>query len=155
MAKGDLIRQYLSDDQLRRIDAGVGAQEKNTSGELRVVIREKRDWIAKLLRLSIRRLAVEEFHRLRMHKTRDRTGVILFILLEDRQFYIYGDLGIHRQIGQPAWDVIAGDISRIAIEENLFAAIQHGLVRAGELLARNFPIKPDDVNELPNEVVIR
>lgn len=155
MAKGDLIKQFLDSEQLERIARAVGEGEKETSGEIRVVLREHRDWIARLLRLSIRRLAVEEFHRLGMHKTRERTGVILYFLLEDRSFYIYGDKGIHAAVGQPIWDGVVEEISRQAKESNLCDGILHGLNRIGALLQEKFPIRPDDVNELPNQVEIR
>jgi uncharacterized membrane protein len=155
MAKGELIRQFLNEDQLAAIARKVGECEKTTSGEIRVVIREKRDWIARALRLSIRRLAVEEFYRLRMHRTRERTGVIVYFLLEARQFYIYGDKGIHRTLGQERWDAIVAEISSTAKEKDLCEGILCGLDRIGALLTEHFPIRPDDVNELPNEVELR
>ncbi len=155
MAKGDLIRQFLDEEQLARIGRKVGECEKSTSGEIRVVIRETKDWVAKLLRLSLRRLVVEEFYRLRMQKTRERTGVILYFLLEDRQFYIYGDKGIHAAVGQETWDRVAGEVAAAAREQNLCEGILLGLERIGAILAERFPIRPDDVNELPNEVELR
>lgn len=155
MAKGDLIRQFLDEEQLARIGRKVGECEKATSGEIRVVIREKKDWVARLLRLSLRRLVVEEFYRLRMHKTRERTGVILYFLLEDRQFYIYGDKGIHAAVGQETWDRVAGEVAAAAREQNLCEGVLLGLGQIGAILAERFPIRPDDVDELPNEVELR
>jgi uncharacterized membrane protein len=155
MAKGDLIKQFLDEEQLARIGRAVGECEKATSGEVRVVIREKKDWVARLLRLSLRRLVVEEFHRLWMHKTRERTGVILYFLLEDRQFYIYGDKGIHAVVGQETWDRVVAEVAGAAKEQNLCEGILLGLERIGAILAGSFPIKPGDVNELPNEVELR
>jgi len=155
MAKGDLVKQFLTEEELKLISEKIGQIEKKTSGEVRVVIREHKDWIAKLVRLSIRRMAVEEFYRLKMHKTRDRTGVILYFLLEDRQFYIYGDRGIHDKLGQGMWDGLCNEMSKIAKEKSLYDAIIYGLEKIGAKLAEHFPVKPDDVNELPNDVAIR
>lgn len=155
MAKGDLIRQYLSEEDLRLIGEFINQAETATSGEIRVVVREKRDWFTRLFRYPVRRLALEEFHRLQMHRTRDRTGVIFFFLLEDRHFYIYGDRGIHQCIGQETWDTLTAEVGAIARQQNLGTAIRHGLQRMGNLLAAHFPVKPDDVNELSNEVEIR
>jgi uncharacterized membrane protein len=155
MARGDLKRRYLSDEQLARIAAGVAACERGTAGEVRVIVRDRRDWLARLLRFSVRRLALEEFRRLRMHQTRDRTGVILLLLLEDRQFYIYGDKGIHDRVGQSAWDRLSEEMGGIAGREGLYAAVAHGLEQIGALLRQHFPRRPGDVNELSDEVALR
>lgn len=154
MKKGDLIRQFLSEEQLSGIAAQVGEAERGTSGEVRVVIREKPDLVAGLLRLSLRKLAIEEFYRLRMQRTQDRTGVILFFLLSRRQFYIYGDRGIDSRVGQGVWDGIAAEMSRKA-KEGMAAAIGYGLSRVGEELRKHFPAGDDDRDELPNDVEIR
>lgn len=149
------VRQFFTDDQLEAIATRIGEIETRTAGEIRVVMRHRRDWFARLLHLPIRILAIEEFRRLGMQKTRDRTGVIMFFLLADRRFYIYGDRGLHRKVGQETWDRLVGEMSEQAKTAGLFDAVIYGLGQIGELLNRHFPIKPDDVNELPNDVVIR
>ena len=103
---------------------------------------------------SIHQLAVEEFHKLKMNNTRDKTGVLFFLLLEDKQFFILGDQGIHEKIGDLDWAKLRDEIQKHFQDGNFPAGIIWGIERAGKILTEHFPIKDDDTDELSNEVVI-
>ena len=145
-------KKLFSEKDLKIIADTIGEVESSTSGEVRVSIRQKRRWGEK--KLSIEQLARMEFHNLGMTQTRDRTGVLIFLLLQERQFYILADEGIHTKVEEGTWQNIANEISTQFAQQHFFEGIIKGIRSVGEVLAKNFPRKSDDKNELPNSVTI-
>jgi len=131
-----------------RIERAIAAAELRTSGELRVVIHGSKtdDPLA---------AATEEFARLGMHRTRDRSAILLLVAPRSRTFACYGDIAIHEKCGPQFWqelaDTLSADFRREAFTDGIVAA----LAKAGELLATHFPRHPDDRNELPDHVIER
>ncbi len=137
---------FLTPEERAAVEDAIAAAEGTTSGEIRVVISRS----AKGDPLEAARRA---FARLGMQETRERNGVLIYLATADRKFAIYGDEGIHRIIGQEGWerirDGMAERFARGAFGEGLVYAVRE----VGKVLARHFPWRPDDVNELPDEVV--
>ena len=96
--KEQLIYNFFDDDEFLRISNKIKETEKKTAGEISVSIKEKRSFTQK--KKTLRQLAEDEFHRLGITKTRDSTGVLFFLVLEDRQFYILADKGINEKVSQ-------------------------------------------------------
>lgn len=139
------MKKFLAQLNTARIERAIADAEKLTSGELRVVFHPGNVDDAPTL-------ARTEFARLGMTATRERNAVLILVAPDARQFAIFGDEGVHAKCGIAFWQSVA-----TAMEEK-FRAGQHtdavieGVTRAGELLAREFPHRPDDRNELPNSV---
>ena len=141
------LRAHLSEDDLDQIAAAIGEAERETSGELRVHI------VPRLLPLeSARRRAIREFFRLGVDRTKDGSGVLLFLAVRSHRFEIVADRAINEQVGAEAWNEIAAEITDHIRENGIGDGLQHGVRRIGAFLAQHFPIQPDDVNELPDEV---
>ncbi|MEW5843356.1 MAG: TPM domain-containing protein [Bacteroidota bacterium] len=147
-----LIYNYFSDDEFLRVSNKIKNAEKTTSGEIRVAIKEHRHFLDR--KKNIRQLAEKEFHKLNMHNTRDKTGILLFLLLSDRQFYILADQGIHEKVGNETWDKLRDEIQQKFQNGNFCDGIIWGVERVGKILTKHFPVKSDDTNELSNEIVI-
>ena len=140
-------------EDLVAISSAVSEAEKTTAGEIRVSIRQKRSWREK--KRTIEEIARREFHELGMTKTKDRTGILIFLLLEDKKFFILADDGIHTKVKDGSWDKIAGEMSDHFSQKNFRLGILHGVKSVGAELAKYFPRKYDDTNELPNDVRVR
>ncbi len=147
-----LIYYFLNDDELLRISNKIKQAEKTTAGEICVSIKEHMSFLQK--RKSVRDLAEEEFFKLGIDKTRDKTGILIFILLESRQFYILADKGINEKVEPSTWDTIKDEMQKMFLKGNFCQGIIHGIEEVGKILSANFPIKPDDTNELSNRVII-
>jgi uncharacterized membrane protein len=150
--KTSLIYKFLNDDELLRISNKIKAEEKITAGEICVSIKERRSLIQK--NKPVRKLAEEEFFKLGIDKTRDKTGIIIFFLLEAREFYILADEGINKKVPEKTWDKIKDEMQSHFMEGNFSEGIIHGVERVGDILSEHFPIKPDDTNEITNRVVL-
>ncbi len=146
------LRGILDRADLERIADTVRSVEATTSGEIRVSIREKRH--RKEGTMSLMDIALSDFRRLGMHNTKEGTGVLLFILFSERQLQILADKGIYARLPQEGWDRLAVEIASHFRSGKFADGICHGLRECGALLAREFPHRPDDVDELPDDVSI-
>ena len=147
-----LIYNYFTDDDFLRISNKIKLSEKTTSGEIRVAIKDHKHFSER--KKTIRQLAEKEFYKLNMQATRDNTGILLFMMLKERQFYILADKGIHEKVGDETWNKIRDQIQDKFKEGQFSEGILWGIEHVGAVLTKHFPIKPDDVNEISNEVVI-
>lgn len=138
------VTRIFSRDDLEEIVAVARAAEQQTSGEIRVSIRQRR--ARKERTVNIEHLAWREFQHLGMNRTKQRNGVLLFLLLEDRELYICADAGIHSKVDSGLWQMLADDLS-MNFQKGRF---REGLIQAvkaiGNVLAEHFPHRPDDVN---------
>lgn len=130
------------------IKSAIARAEALTSGEIRVVLypRGVDDAVA---------TARSEFARLGMHRTRERNAVLILVAPVSQSFAIFGDEGVHARCGEVFWQEVARIMEqafrRGAFTEGIVGAVEH----TGLLLSRHFPRRPDDENELPDDVVDR
>lgn len=134
----------LDDD---RVAAAIAEAEKITSGEIRVFVTER-----DLGNDDVFARATARFEKLGMTKTRERNAVLLYFAPHAQKFAIIGDQGIHEKCGQPFWEEVASEMRRRLREDHFTGAVEGAVKKVGEVLARHFPSKPDDQNELPNTV---
>ena len=148
----NLVKSFLSKQDLKDVAEAISKEEKRTSGEIRVAIRQKRS--NKERSLTVEQLARREFVHLGMMKTKDRTGILIFILLETREFFILADEHINEKVGTATWQSVAqtmaGRFVKKEFREGLLEAVRH----VADHLARHFPAGAGDKNELPNSVDI-
>ncbi len=139
-------RKLLKRVDVDKVKAAIAEAERRTSGEIRVSV-------APFFWGPVRPVAEKAFVRLKMTATKDRNGVLFFIVPSRKRFVVLGDEGIHARAGQEFWDALAVLLSshfkRGEFTKGLVAAIQE----AGEKLASHFPYNAaTDVNELPDDV---
>ncbi|HWA87105.1 MAG TPA: TPM domain-containing protein, partial [Opitutus sp.] len=128
-----------------RVVAAIGAAEKRTSGEIRVLL-------AKHKAADPVETAKRHFERLGMTKTAARNGVLIFLAPASRNFAVIGDTGVHEKCGEGFWQELAKAMTEHFKRGDFTAGLVHGIERAGALLAEHFPRQKDDVNELPDEI---
>ena len=129
----------------KKIVEAITAAEKLSSGEIRVHVQSR-------CKENALHEAKKVFHRLKMHKTKEHHGVLIFVALESRRFAILGDRGIHGHVGGDFWararDAMAGHFSEGKILEGIVAGIE----KVGEELKKHFPNNKQDRNELSDTV---
>ena len=136
---------FFTKEQERRIIAAIREAEGQTSGEIRVHL--ERELIGDVLTVATR-----VFHQLEMDKTKDRNGVLIFIVPPMHRFAIIGDKGINDKVPAGFWDEVR-DLMEEHFRQGLFA---EGVVKAihltGQKLKAFFPNQMDDKNELPDTI---
>jgi uncharacterized membrane protein len=145
------LKKYLTKSELEVLSTDIAKAEKNTSGEIRVVVRHRRHW--KERKLQLHDIALNEFHRLGMEKTRDRTGVLIMLLLSERKFQIVADEGIHTKVEEGTWERLASSMCNHFKGGKFYQGISETICAVGSELAKHFPRKPDDTDELSNEII--
>jgi uncharacterized membrane protein len=145
----DLLKKYFTQNDLDEIAKVIAEQEQFTSGEIRVSIRAKRGWTER--KNTLQELALKEFYRLKMNQTKERSGVLLFFLFEEHQFYILADEGIHLK-AESLWESVAQSVSENFKTEKYVEGISQAVRTIGKTLAQHYPRRADDMNELSNQV---
>ncbi len=102
---------------------------------------------------SVRLRAVRAFYEKGLYKTKKNTGILFFISLFERKVRVLADSGINEKIGQETLNKFARIVSRGIKEGRASDALCEAITEAGDLLARYFPITPDDRNELCDDVM--
>jgi uncharacterized membrane protein len=146
------LEQVLSDKDQDAISKAIQSAEQQTSGEIKVVVREHRQLHER--RLPLERLALKEFHRLRLSKTRDRTGILFFLLLNERRFHVVADEGIHRRVSDGTWDRVADSMSSEFRSGRFREGIVRGIEHVGRILSEVFPRRAEDRNEISDRVIV-
>jgi putative membrane protein len=103
---------------------------------------------------TVRERAVMAFYEKGLYKTKDETGILIFISLLEHKVWILGDRGINSKIDPDFWKNIASDLSAGIGKKEYGKSACKAISRCGEELSRFFPIKKDDINELPDEVIL-
>lgn len=140
------IEAFLSPDQEKAIAEAIAEAERQTSGEIKVHI----DLTCTGDALERTR---EVFAEMKMHETRFRNGVLIYIATDDHKLAIYGDEGIHQCVGNTFWqaeiDLMVSHFKQGEYQQGLTEVIR----QIGEKLRENFPFdQKGDTNELDNEV---
>ncbi len=129
----------------QRIVQAIREAEHKTSGEIRVHVRKtcKQDALVEAQKI---------FKKLGMHKTKERNGVLIFVAPQSRVFAIVGDEGIHAKVGVDFWDKTRDIMSNYFKSDKIAEGIVEGVLSAGRELAKHFPLKSDNPNELSDQV---
>ncbi|HOC36947.1 MAG TPA: TPM domain-containing protein [Tenuifilaceae bacterium] len=138
-------KDYFTLEEQKRITDAVEQAEKNTSGEIRVHVENE-------CRIDVLDRAVQIFAMLKMHKTKLRNGVLIYLSLKDHKFAILGDAGINAKVPEDFWDSTKQAMLEEFQENRLTEGIIKGITMAGEKLKEHFPYKQDDVDELTNDI---
>lgn len=141
-------KEFIKQLDLERIKQAIAAAEEKSSGEIRVVITRKKvsDPLDE---------ARKEFARLKMYKTRDRNGVLILFAPETQNFAVWGDVAVDEKCGTKYWRGIIELMTPLLKEKKFTEAIILAVEKVGAVLTEHFPKKPDDTNELSDDVVVR
>lgn len=143
-------RRAFSAATLARIQASIRASERLHDGELRFAIEGGLE-LAPLLRgLTPRARAMEAFSRLRVWDTERNSGVLIYLQLVDRDIEIVADRGIAAKVRQDEWEGICRRMERAFRAGDFEAGALAGIEEITSLLARHFPPRGDNPDELPN-----
>ncbi len=137
---------FLPPDEERRVVEEIRRFEARSSGEIVVHL------CGRCRSGEIMRDAAETFGRLGLTRTRDRNAVLFFIAVRDHRFAVLGDSGIDERVPPGFWDEVVGSVERHFGEGRFGEGLAAGIDLAGEALARYFPPRPDDRNELSDAI---
>jgi uncharacterized membrane protein len=139
------MRKFLSKLDSDRIVAAIADAEKQSSGEIRVHVTQRKPD-------NLEERARRRFELLGMTRTAERNGVLFYVAPNLRRFQILGDSGIHEKCGDAFWKETAAGMEEHFRRGEFTEGLIHGIAKAGAILAEHFPRTDADTNELPDEV---
>jgi putative membrane protein len=102
---------------------------------------------------EVEEAAVTSFFREGLYRTRDETGILIFISVFERRVWVLADRGINEKVKKGQWDEIVSMILGGIKSNSQADAICRAIDDTGRILKEHFPIKADDTNELKNLIV--
>ncbi len=142
-ARRDSVRTFLTRDERARVASAVRDAEAKTSGEIVVHVAHRAHYLPTLDARKV-------FEKMGMTNTRERNGVLFFVSVRDRKLAVIGDKGIHEHVAPDFWAEIVKDVEHHFAEGRFVEGLSQAIDRVGVELARHFPHRADDVNELPD-----
>jgi len=102
---------------------------------------------------AVRLRAERVFFEKGLYKTKKNTGVLFFLSLLERKIWVLADRGIYEKMDEETLNRHANEVSKGVREGQACKALSQAIQEIGVLLSRHFPITPDDINELPDDVM--
>jgi uncharacterized membrane protein len=137
--------EFLNKHEQQEIIKAIEQAELNTSGEIRVHIET-------LCKGNPVQRATYLFDKLKMHKTRERNGVLIYIAYKSRKFAIIGDSGINEKVPDNFWEEEKEMLTRHLKENDAAGGIVAVIEMAGKNLRQYFAYQTDDINEQSNDI---
>jgi uncharacterized membrane protein len=135
------------------IEEAITRCEREHSGEVRFAVEPALDTSALLAGQSARERAIEVFSFLRVWDTEERNGVLIYLLLADRDIEIVADRGVSAKVDASEWEAICREMEAAFRRGDYGAAVVRGIEAASGLLARHFHRRAGDRDELPDRPV--
>jgi uncharacterized membrane protein len=148
MARSTNPGKFLCKAETSAVNAAIKQAERRSSAEVKVVL-ARHCWG------DIKAKAHRIFRDWGLDRTAQRNCVLLLFVVANREFLIYGDEGIHSQVGADFWNDVRDEMAEAFRRDECGAGIARGVQRIGEKLAQYFPWQRDDVDEIPDEIVYR
>lgn len=150
------LHRAFPEAALSAIEAAIRESERNHGGEIRVAIEASLEPLEALRGRSPRDRALQAFAELGVWDTEASNGVLIHLLLADRDVEIVADRAYNGRVSSGQWAEICA-----AMESNFRAGrfeqgMLEGVARVGSLLAGHFPADPGSRNadELSNRPAI-
>jgi uncharacterized membrane protein len=101
-----------------------------------------------------RERALDIFSQLRIWDTAHNNGVLIYLLLADRDVEIVADRGIDAKVGAAGWQKICAGMEEDFKAGNFSGGVIRGIQAVSQQLAAHFPKRGKGPNELPDAPVV-
>jgi uncharacterized membrane protein len=148
------VRRLFPPQVLTAIEQAIKAGESTHSGQVRFVVEGALDGAPLFRDQPARERALDVFSQLRIWDTAHNNGVLIYLLLADRDVEIIADRGIDAKVDADGWE----NICQAMEAEFQAGAFERGSIKGIEAvsreLAKHFPSTGCGPNELPDAPVV-
>ena len=148
------VRRAFPQHTLDAIERAIRATEARHDGQVRFAVEAALDLSPLLAGQAARERAIEVFSELRVWDTEHNNGVLIYLLLADRDVEIVADRGIHARLGTETWEAICREMEAAFRDGQFEAGVLAGIHAVGEHLAHHFPARGGKPNEMPDRPVV-
>lgn len=147
------VRRAFPPTAMQAIERAIRATEDTHEGQVRFAVEHALDLPHLRAGMSARDRAIDVFSHLRVWDTQHNNGVLIYLLLADRDVEIVADRGIHLHVGE-GWEVLCRRMEERFRRGEFEAGVLEGIGAVGEHLKRHFPRRRRGPNELPDVPVV-
>jgi uncharacterized membrane protein len=151
---GYRLRRTFPTSTLQGIEAAIREAEAGHSGEIRFAIEPALPWPALMHGQSARDRAIDVFSQLRVWDTEHNNGILIYLLLADRDVEIVADRGVNARVAQEEWEAICRAMEKHFRDKQFEAGLLSGIHAVAVHLRRHYPKQSGDINEIPDQPVI-
>jgi uncharacterized membrane protein len=148
------LRRAFPASELDRIQAAIAAGEKNHGGQVVFAVEPALPLGRVHKRVTPRERALEVFGLLRVWDTEHNNGVLIYLLLADRDVEIVADRGIAKSVADEQWRAICAGIESASAVGKHADGVIAGIGAVSALLGEHFPDRDGSGNELPDKPVV-
>ena len=148
------VKRAFPRDTLIAIDKAIKASEAAHVGEIRFAVEGALHSTPLFKGQSAAERAIEVFSQLRIWDTEQNNGVLIYLLLADRDVEIVADRGVHVRVGSPEWEKICRTMETAFKQGNYEAGVVSGVRAVTQHLIIHFPTLESNQNEFPDNSLI-
>ena len=148
------VQRHFSAEALRTIEKAIAASEKTHAGEIRFVVEAGLHPYEILCKKTPKKRAIELFGRLNIWDTEHNNGVLVYLLLADRDVEIVADRGIDRLVGHEGWEDICREMEKLFRKGQFEAGMLQGIAHISAALEKHYPQTGVSKNEVSNKPLV-
>jgi uncharacterized membrane protein len=148
------MRRVFPRAALDNIEHTIAEAEQTHAGQIRFAVEAALDIKPLLAGQTARERAIEIFSILRVWDTEHNNGVLIYLLLADRDVEIVADRGIHIRLGPAVWEEVCHDMENAFRQGKFEEGVIAGIRRVGAHLTKYYPQTGTKINELPDQPVL-
>lgn len=146
------VRRAFSQSTLQAIEAAIAKAEQSHGGEIRFAVEGELDPQALWNDVTPRARALQLFGGLGVWDTADNNGVLIYLLLADRDVEIVADRGFSGKITSEEWAAVCRSMEQAFGSGEFRRGALDGIAATSALIARHYPSR--DRDELANAPVV-
>ena len=147
-------RQVFPAPVLHAIAEAIRLCETRHRGEIRFAVEAALDFAPLVRQQTAHERAIEVFSQLNIWDTEHNNGVLIYLLLADRNVEIIADRGINRHVGNEEWQVLCQDMERAFRAQHYQEGVIQGIHAISAHITRYYPAQGARANELPDQPVL-
>jgi uncharacterized membrane protein len=148
------VKRIFPPTVLAAIEQAIKAGEATHSGQVRFVVEGALDGAPLFRDQPVRERALDIFSQLRIWDTAHNNGVLIYLLLADRDVEIVADRGIDAKVGAEGWEAICRAMEADFKAGHFERGVIGGIEAVSRELAKHFPPDGHPSNELPDKPVV-
>ena len=149
-----LVSRCFPASSLAAIEAAIAAGEQRHESEIRFAVEAALHPRTVIRGQTPRERAIDVFSELRVWDTEHNTGVLIYLLLADRDVEIVADRGVATKVTAAEWEQICHEMEAHLRAGRFEAGALTGIRAVSDLLARYFPPGTAKPDELPDRPVV-
>ncbi|MBS0529264.1 MAG: TPM domain-containing protein [Proteobacteria bacterium] len=148
------VRRDFPPKVMTAIEKAIQVGEATHAGQIVFAVEGALDGIPLFRNQPACERALDIFSKLRIWDTAHNNGVLIYLLLADRNVEIVADRGIHAKVGAAVWENICAAMEAEFRQGRFESGVVKGIEAISKRLAQHFPKQGAGPNELPDAPVV-